>query len=186
MPPPNACVVALGAAGRAALKIPGLSAALAGATAALAAEDYPLAISFLLGAYLEVQGIDEQVALLVNQALTCIESFAAGFTGGGNQVACTYKHSSTVQGPGLCCQAVQNGGLIVPPAGTILPQYTPGSAATLPAGRHVQVVDSGGHCATCMIVGSTSKKHPGKPVLKFIRGGPGCPTSSTGCCALTA
>jgi hypothetical protein len=37
-----------------------------------------------------------------------------------------------------------------------------------------------------MIVGSSSRSHPGKPVLKFIRGGPGCPTGGSGCCAMVA
>lgn len=100
-------------------------------------------------------------------------------------MACVTTHSGgRVQGAGLCCQQVQAGALTPPPPGTILPVYTPGSAASLPAGRRVQVVDSAGHCATCMIVGSKSKKHPGRPVLEFIRGGPGCPTAGTGCCAM--
>jgi hypothetical protein len=96
---------------------------------------------------------------------------------------CVPKHSSTVQGAGLCCQQV-GAGLTAPPPNTILPVYQPGQAATLPPGRIVGVTDAGGHCASCMIVGSTSKKHPGQPVLKFIRGGPSCPKSRTGCCAL--
>lgn len=96
---------------------------------------------------------------------------------------CVPKHSSTVQGAGLCCQQV-GAGLTPPPPGTVLPVYQKGQAASLPPGRIVGVTDSGGHCASCMIVGSTSPKHPGRPVLKFIRGGPSCPTSRSGCCSL--
>jgi hypothetical protein len=99
---------------------------------------------------------------------------------------CNPTHSSKVQGNGLCCAALAAGQLVKPAAGTTLPQYTAGSAATLPVGRITQVTDSGGHCASCMIVGSSSRKHPGKPVLKFIRGGPGCPVAGSGCCAMAA
>jgi hypothetical protein len=98
---------------------------------------------------------------------------------------CNTTHSGgRVQGAGKCCQLVQSGQLVPPPAGTTLPAYTPGSSGTLPANRRAQTTDAAGHCATCMIVGSSSRKHPGKPVLRFIRGGPGCPTSGTGCCAM--
>lgn len=93
----------------------------------------------------------------------------------------THRVSTKVQGPGLCCQQVTNGSLVLPPGTTTLPRYTSGGELNFP---HVQVTDSAGHCATCMIVGSSSVKHPGRPVLKFVRGGPGCATSS-GCCALT-
>ena len=107
----------------------------------------------------------------------------------GGTMACTnfHKSSQKVQGPGLCCAQVGvAGGLVAPPPGTILPTYQPGQAdaGTIPAGRIVQVTDAAGHCASCMIVGSKSKKHPGKPVLMFVRGGPACPTAGTGCCAL--
>ncbi len=98
-----------------------------------------------------------------------------------------HKSSTRVQGPGLCCAQVGvAGGLVAPPAGTTLPAYIPGQAdaGQIPAGRIVQVTDAGGHCASCMIVGSKSKKHPGKPVLMFVRGGPACPTAGTGCCSL--
>lgn len=113
---------------------------------------------------------------------------ATGLCSGGANVACTTTHrvSSNVQGAGLCCQAVQSGLLTPPPKGTTLPVYTPGSASTLPAGRITVVTDAAGHCASCMIVGSASKKHPGRPVLKFIRGGPSCPSATGGCCALAA
>lgn len=103
---------------------------------------------------------------------------------GGGQVACNNTHSSKVQGPGTCCLAVQSGALIPPAPGTTLPVYTPGQAYTLPPGRIATVTDSAGHCASCMIVGSKSTKHPGRPVLKYIRGGPSCPTSGQGCCTL--
>ncbi len=101
-------------------------------------------------------------------------------------MACVTTHSSKVQGAGLCCAAVQSGALTPPPPGTTLPVYTPGQAYTLPPGRITTVTDSAGHCASCMIVGSSSRKHPGRPVLKFIRGGPSCPTAGTGCCAMAA
>lgn len=97
---------------------------------------------------------------------------------------CIPHHSGgRVPGAGLCCQQVGSG-LTAPAPGTILAPYVPGQAASLPVGRIVQVTDAGGHCASCMIVGSASAKHRGKPVLKFIRGGPSCPTAGTGCCAL--
>lgn len=97
---------------------------------------------------------------------------------------CVSTHSSKVQGAGLCCQAVTSGALQPPPPGTTLPVYQPGGSFLLPPGRITQVVDASGHCSSCMIVGSSSKKHPGRPVLKFIRGGPGCPSGTGACCAL--
>ena len=101
-------------------------------------------------------------------------------------MACNTTHSQKVQGAGLCCQAVQSGALTPPPPGTTLPTYVTGShGAGIPAGRITTVTDSLGHCASCMIVGSKSPKHPGRPVLKYIRGGPACPSATTGCCALT-
>lgn len=99
---------------------------------------------------------------------------------GVKPMACVNTHSTKVQGLSVCCAQVGTG-LLPPPPGTILPVYTPGSEASF---QHVQVTDGGGHCGTCMIVGSKSKKHPGTPVLKFIRGGIGCPTTRTGCCSL--
>jgi hypothetical protein len=107
---------------------------------------------------------------------------------GKRKMACTTTHTSKVQGAGLCCAAVTAGRLTPPPAGTTLPVYSKGQSASYCA-AHPQdcatVSDSAGHCGTCMIVGSKSATHPGKPVLKFIHGGPSCPSSSTGCCALT-
>ena len=94
----------------------------------------------------------------------------------------THRTSTKVQGAGLCCSAVANGSLVKPPGTTTLPQYTPGAALQFP---HVLVQTVNGHCGNCLIVGSKAKAHPGKPVLKFIPGGPGCPGGS-GCCALTA
>jgi hypothetical protein len=103
------------------------------------------------------------------------------------EMACVTTHSGPrVQGPGLCCQAVATGALTPPPPGTTLPQYIPGMAKTLPAGRITQVTDAAGHCASCMIVGSSSRKNPGAPVLKFIRGGPSCPSTMHGCCYVGA
>jgi hypothetical protein len=99
----------------------------------------------------------------------------------------THRTSGKVQGPGLCCSQVGvAGGLVAPPAGTTLPQYLAGQAdaGQIPAGRIVGVTTATGKCGSCMVVGSSSKKHLGKPVLKFIPGGPTCPTAGTGCCAL--
>jgi hypothetical protein len=106
--------------------------------------------------------------------------------GGKLNMACTTTHSGgKLPGAGLCCTAVQQGQLVAPPAGTILPVYQPGqSAAVFAAGRAVAVSDVNQKCGTCMIVGSSSRKHQGRPVLKFIHGGAQCPSSTTGCCAL--
>src|SRR5229473_5117339 len=121
---------------------------------------------------------------ITGEICTLIEALVARILGGSTvPTVCVPKHSSTVQGAGLCCQQV-GAGLTAPPPGTVLPVYQKGQAASLPPGRIVGVTDSGGHCASCMIVGSTSPKHPGRPVLKFIRGGPSCPTSRSGCCSL--
>ncbi len=96
---------------------------------------------------------------------------------------CTNTHSSRVQGPGLCCQHV--GVDLIDPKGASLPVYVRGLLASNPGSfPHVQVTDSGGHCGTCMIVGT--RRSPTVHVLKFVRGGPGCPSKRTGCCALTA
>jgi hypothetical protein len=105
---------------------------------------------------------------------------------GGSTMPCANHHSGRVQGAGLCCAQVGTG-LTVPGPGTILPVYQPGQAdaGQIPAGRIVQVLYGPAQkCGSCMIVGSTSRKHPGKPVLKFVPGGPSCPTAGTGCCAL--
>lgn len=87
---------------------------------------------------------------------------------------CTTTHSGPpVQGPGLCCAQVQSGAL----------------APTI--GSHVQVTvntKAGPRCGTCRVVASTSRKpsHAGKPRLLFTFGGPGCPSTNRGCCALIA
>lgn len=83
-------------------------------------------------------------------------------------MACTNTHSTKTQGQGLCCQQVASGAL----------------APTI--GATVMVTDSAGHCGHCSVVASKNKKHPGRPVLRYKRGGPGCPTSTSGCCALLA
>lgn len=123
--------------------------------------------------------ISTSAASALNNAITCVNSWLS--SNGGSAMACVNTHSSKVPGAGLCCNAVAQGLLILPPGTATLPVYTPGSEASFP---HVQVTDAGNHCATCMIVGSRSAKHPGRPVLKFIRGGLGCPSTRTGCCAL--
>lgn len=93
-------------------------------------------------------------------------------------MACNNFHEVRTPGAGLCCAAVTSGAL----------------PKTL--GASVQVTDSKGHCGHCMVVPSKSTKHPGIPVLKFVRGNPNpahwpgvtltnpCPTASYGCCAL--
>jgi hypothetical protein len=84
-------------------------------------------------------------------------------------MACVTTHAGgKVQGAGLCCSMVQSGQL----------------GKTI--GSTVMVTDAGGHCGTCNVVASKSKKHLGRPVLRYKRGGPGCPTGGTGCCAMTA
>jgi hypothetical protein len=130
---------------------------------------------------------------LVVQDLNTLFSIFENFFGGNGNMPCqtTHKVTSKVQGPGLCCAQV-GVGLTPPPPGTTLPQYIAGQAdaGQIPAGRIVQVTTApttthpNGLCGSCMIVGSASKKHPGKPVLKFVPGGPTCPTAGTGCCAL--
>src|SRR5882672_5910742 len=116
---------------------------------------------------LNALGLNPPQGLTVNQLIAFIR--AAQGSGSGTMAACANHHSSRVQGAGLCCQHV-GVDLTVPPAGTTLPPYQAGqaNAGQIPAGRIVQVTDAGGHCASCMIVGSTSLKHRGKPVLKFI------------------
>lgn len=127
----------------------------------------------------QAAAISTSAASALNSAINCVASWLAA--NGGTAMACVNTHSSKVPGAGLCCNAVAQGLLILPPGTATLPVYTSGSESNFP---HVQVTDAGGHCATCMIVGSRSAKHPGRPVLKFIRGGLGCPTTRTGCCAL--
>lgn len=103
-------------------------------------------------------------------------------------MACSNTHSARVQGAGVCCSHV-GVDLTKPASGTTLPPYQPGgvkNASFMNSIPHVMVTNSLGQCGTCMIVGSRSAKHPGVPVLKFVRGGPGCPSSSHGCCALTS
>jgi hypothetical protein len=147
-----------------------------------------IVVDELLSRGFELDSAERQAA----RACSLICSGRAAFTWadvlrilGGNTMPCNTTHSGgRVQGAGKCCQLVQSGQLVPPPAGTTLPAYTPGSSGTLPANRRAQTTDASGHCSTCMIVGSSSRKHPGKPVLRFIRGGPGCPTSGTGCCAM--
>ena len=107
---------------------------------------------------------------------------------GGGNMACVTEHNALVQGPGVCCQQVQSGALKAAAGVTTLPIYVAGyNWATNPDNYpHVMVTDAGGHCATCAIVGSRSKKKPGHLALHYQRGGPGCPITSRGCCALTA
>lgn len=157
-------------------------ALLAEISDALLTEGWSLAAQILEAALIGYEFSTEQRAA-VESAIACFRSLT-----GGSNMACQTTHSGgRVQGAGLCCAAVQAGALTPPPAGTTLPIYVKGSkGAGLPAGRVTQVTDSKGDCATCMIVGSKSPAHFGKPVLKFIRGGPGCPTGGSGCCAMVA
>lgn len=82
--------------------------------------------------------------------------------------SCTNMHSTQTQGPGLCCSQIASGAL----------------APTI--GASVQVTTATGKCGTCSVVPSRSKKHAGKPRLQFHFGGPLCPSTSRGCCALGA
>jgi hypothetical protein len=169
------------------------SAALAGLVefAAVAAElvaldlidDFPQMLALLLPLRQAASTFSVQGAAALNNLIACLQSLIST---GGAMAVCSPTHSSKVQGAGLCCAAVAAGQLVKPPAGTTLPVYTKGAAATMPVGRITNVTDSGGHCASCMIVGSSSPKHFGKPVLKFIRGGPGCAVAGSGCCAMAA
>lgn len=106
---------------------------------------------------------------------------------GVSQMACAQTHSTKVQGAGLCCAAIGAGRLTVPAVGTTLTPYRAGTAASWCAANPqlcANVSDSAGKCGTCMITGSKSQKHLGAPRLQFIHGGPTCPSSSSGCCAL--
>lgn len=158
-------------------------ALLAEISDALLTEGWSLAAQILEAALIGYEFSTEQRAA-VESAIACFRSLTGG------SMACTTTHSGPkVQGPGTCCAAVQSGALTKPPAGTILPPYVTGSkGGGLPAGRStmVTIIDSRGisECGTCMIVGSKSAKHPGRPVLKFVRGGPGCPVGGSGCCAM--
>lgn len=157
--------------------------AVADIIALVAEEDWPAALLLLTTIKNSATAFSVNAAAALNSMIACVRSFI----GSGNMAGvCSPTHSVKTQGAGLCCAAVAAGQLVKPPAGTTLPVYTPGAAASLPTGRIAQVTDSGGHCASCMIVGSSSRKHFGKPVLKFIRGGPGCAVAGSGCCAMAA
>jgi hypothetical protein len=137
---------------------------------------------------LQAAGQNPPQGLTIAQLIAFTQAAIAALGGGTGTMAggqCVASHSIKTPGAGLCCQQV-GVGLTPPPAGTILPPYVAGqaNAGQIPAGRIVTVTDAGGHCASCMIVGSTSAKHRGKPVLKFVRGGPACPAAHTGCCSL--
>lgn len=183
---PPACRTSLNNALSALSALPALAASLneieglieiaiaAGPLEALAA--FTALAAALRAAWALAQKISASAASALNNAISCVSQLI-----GGLSMACTTTHSAKAQGPGLCCQQVSNGTLVLPPGTTTLPVFTPGSELTFP---HVSVTDSGGHCGTCMIVGSRSRNHPGLPVLRYVRGGPGCPSTRTGCCAL--
>jgi len=95
----------------------------------------------------------------------------------------SHRQSTKVQTAGLCCSHV--GVDLINTPGPI-PPYTKGGLSTNPTSwPHVMVTRSDGKCGTCLIVGSRNAAHPGKHVLKFVPGGPGCPGVG-GCCALAA
>lgn len=156
------------------------AALLAEISHAFLTEGWSLIVQILEAALIGYEFSTEERAAVVS-AIACFRSLT-----GGSNMACQTTHSGgRVQGAGLCCSAVQAGALTPPPPGTTLPPYVKGSHGTgLPAGRVTQVTTANGECATCMIVGSRSTAHLGKPVLKFIRGGPGCPVGGSGCCAM--
>jgi hypothetical protein len=90
-------------------------------------------------------------------------------------VACVTTHQTSVrtQGPGVCCAALSASGL------------------TPTVGLRIAAQDKLGHCMVCEVKSSTSRKHPGALVFKRGKSNvPGsavsCPSSSIGCCALSA
>jgi hypothetical protein len=103
---------------------------------------------------------------------------------------CTDTHCPTcnkqtrIQGPGTCCAAFAAYKAAGSPAGPIQ------------VGARIRANDSKGNCIVCEVKSSTSKRHPGRPVIKRGKGmGPaydmslgqvtqGCPSSTGGCCAL--
>jgi hypothetical protein len=160
------------------------AALLAEISHAFLTDGWSLIVQILEAALISFEFSTEEKAAVIS-AIACFRSL----TGGSNMPCATTHSGPRVQGAGTCCAAVQSGALTPPPAGTILAPYVKGShGAGLPAGRSTQVniitASGNSECGTCMIVGSRSTSHPGKPVLKFIRGGPGCPTGGSGCCAM--
>lgn len=143
----------------------------------LLAEDPPALLACLSAIAAEAV-LDKATEALVQQIISLLQTLL-----GGTSMACTPKHSAKVAGNGVCCAQVASGALAT--TALTLPQYNPGGLGTNPTLPHVQVTSTTGRCGTCWIAGSKSPKHPGKPVLKYTPGGPGCPTTSTGCCALT-
>lgn len=134
---------------------------------------YPCLVLFLASN----PAASQAVISLANQIIQLIG-------GGSNMPACTTTHrtSTKVQGAGVCCALV--GTTLIPvPGQATYPVYSAATAPTLP---HAPAANSLGQCGTCYIAGSKSPKHPGKPILKFIRGGVSCPTTGTGCCSLAA
>jgi hypothetical protein len=82
----------------------------------------------------------------------------------------THRTGGVVQGPGLCCSQVASGAL-AKAIGSVGPATT--NAKT-------------GKCGHCEVVASTSRKHPGRPVLRWKFGGTMCPSTVHGCCALVS
>lgn len=165
---------------------------------ALGATPTACAACFTLGEELAGLPCAECAAELGALVAGCVECAAYSITQiinyfrGGKMPtpACNTTHSTRTAGAGTCCTAVQQGLITPPPKGTVLPPYVAGDLANgrIPTNRYASVTAAGTHdgCGTCMIVGSSSAKHRGRPVLKFVRGGPGCPSSITGCCAMAA
>lgn len=135
------------------------------------------------------QAIPEEI--FVSNSVIRLTAWLRGLLGGQNVAACTNTHSAKAQGPGTCCAVVPQ--LIALQPGGVLPRtlpvYVKGSRNTL-TGVQVQTAPTtanpAGECGQCYLVGSKSVSHPGTPRLLFLRGGGTCPSSKSGCCALTA
>jgi hypothetical protein len=136
----------------------------------------PPALLVCLSSILGLAAADAAVEALLRRIILLLST-------GGTSMACVTKHSTKVAGNGVCCAQVASGALAT--TAITLPTYSAGGLATNPTLPHVQVTSLTGRCGTCWIAGSKSPKHPGKPVLKYTPGGPGCPSTGTGCCALT-
>jgi hypothetical protein len=120
--------------------------------------------------------IPPQQGMTVSQLTAFIRALIASGTGGPG-MACATTHSTTTkaQGPGVCCAALSAAG------------YGPGNPP--PIGTRVAAQNRLGNCIVCQVSASTSRKHPGVPVIRrgksFVAGSAvSCPTSSGGCCAL--
>lgn len=125
-------------------------------------------------------GVTAPPGLTVAQLISFIQQLIASQGGKGMACATSHNVSSQVQGPGVCCAALTAAGFgpgNPPPIGTRVAAMTAATSKTA------------SHCIVCQVSASTSKKHPGAPVIKrgknFVAGSTvNCPTTAGGCCAL--